>query len=98
MSDVFDRLVLGAAAFAGGVAVGLMLAPAEGETTRRRLAEAARQRAEDAQARGLDLAAPVAQRARETAHDLSSRHVPLADDWEVVDGETIRDVARRSGF
>ena len=86
--------MLAGSAFGAGLAMGLLLAPEAGRQTRDRLASGARGAAHAAQERSRGLAAPVAERARETAHHLAERHLPLADDWEVVDPQAVRDAVR----
>ena len=93
-SGLLDRLLLVGSAFGAGLALGLLLAPEAGRDTRGRIATQARGAAAAAQERSRELAAPVADRARETAQDLASRHIPLADDWEVVDPQSLRDAIR----
>ena len=94
-SGTLDRLLLAASAFGAGLALGVLLAPEAGEATRGRIATQARDAASAAQERGRELAGPVAERAREAAGDLASRHIPLADDWDVVDPQAVRDAIRR---
>ena len=96
--DFFDRLLLAAGAFGVGVAVGLLTAPATGTQTRRRLADSTRDATTAAQSRAGEMAAPIAERARTQARELSQRHLPLSDDLELLDAETLRDVARDSSL
>ena len=86
-----DHLALAAGAFGAGVAVGLLLAPSSGDATRGRLAASARAAAEAARDRAADLAEPVADAAREGARRVAERHVPLADDFDVVDARDLLD-------
>lgn len=89
-----DRLLLVASAFGAGLALGLLVAPDAGRDTRGRLASGARDAATSAQDRGRELVAPVGERVRETADALAQRHLPLADDFDVVDAEALRDAIR----
>jgi len=91
MPSVLDRLALLLSAFGAGVAVGLLIAPAPGDATRQRLATSARETADAARHRASGLAEPVAEAARERARRLAERHVPLADDFDVVDGRDLLD-------
>ena len=93
-----DRLFLTATAFGAGVALGLLLAPDAGPHTRARLADGAREAATAAGERSRELAAPVAERARETVSGLAERHLPLSDDFEIVDGDAVRAAVRESGL
>ena len=94
--DFADRLLLAAAAFGAGYALGLLAAPAPGDVTRRQLAERARDAAETAQTTARDAAAPLAHRARETARELSERHLPLAEDRDLIDRDAILADLRRA--
>lgn len=90
-----DRLLLAALTFAAGFGVGLLLAPSSGVESRRRIAGGARHAVQAAEEGARGAAAPVVARARETARGLAQRHVPLADDWDVVDGrDLLRDLQR----
>ncbi|MEM1115768.1 MAG: YtxH domain-containing protein [Bacteroidota bacterium] len=91
-TDLLDRLLLAGFAFGAGLGLGLLLAPEAGEATRTRLATQARDAAEAARLQARDLADPVAERARETAHSFSERHIPLADDFDVVDPSVLDDL------
>ncbi len=91
---LFDRLLLAGSAFGAGLAFGLLLAPEAGHQTRGRIASGARDATHAAQEKSRNLAAPVAERARETASALAERHLPLADDWDVMDAQTIKDALR----
>ena len=93
-STLFDRLLLAGSAFGAGVALGLLLAPEAGRETRGRIASGAREASLAAQERSRELAVPVAQRARATASGLAERHLPLADDWDIVDPQTVKDALR----
>ena len=95
--DLLDRLLLATAAFVAGVGVGVLVAPAAGERTRRRLAQSTTDAAAAVGERSREWTAPLAERARDSARELSSRHLPLSDDWDLVDPETLRDVAREAG-
>ncbi len=95
-SHAFDRLLPTLLGFSAGVAVGLLLAPDAGRQTRRRLAKGAREATQAAQNQALGLAEPIVERVRETTHELAERHVPLADDWDVVDGKEFLDGLLRS--
>ena len=96
---MLDRLIVVALGFFAGVAVGLLLAPDDGRRTRQRLADGAREVALSAQNQARGVAEPIVERVRETSHELAERHVPLADDWDVVDGKeflnNLPDLARR---
>jgi hypothetical protein len=94
IATTLDRMLMAAAAFVAGLAVGMLLAPAPGDQTRRRLATSARGAAESAGERAHDLAEPLAERARETARHLSERHLPLADDFDIVDPDALREALR----
>lgn len=89
-----DRVFLAASAFGAGLALGLLIAPDAGRDTRGRLASGARDVAHTAQDRGRDLVAPVGERVRETADALAQRHLPLADDFEIIDPQSVRDALR----
>ncbi|MFN3597607.1 MAG: hypothetical protein ACK41D_10095 [Rubricoccaceae bacterium] len=87
--DLLDRLLLAGCAFAAGLGLGLLLAPQPGARMRRELASRASEAAATAQSQARDLAEPLQARVRETARELSERHLPLADDWQVVDRDDI---------
>lgn len=89
-TDLLDRLLLAGLAFGAGLGLGLLLAPEAGERTRTRLAAQARDAAEAARTQARDLAEPVAERARQTGRQLSERHLPLANDFDVVDPSDLR--------
>jgi hypothetical protein len=89
LAEALDRLFVALGAFAAGVAAGVLLAPRDGADTRRRLSEGARESAAAAQARVAAAAGPVAGALRERADALAERHLPLAGDWEVVDGRAL---------
>ena len=91
MSFVPDRFVLAATAFGAGVVTGLMLAPESGDAARARIIDSARDAAEAARQNARDLAAPVAQSAAGAARQLADRHVPLAGDFDVIDGRDLLD-------
>lgn len=93
-----ERLLVAASAFGAGLALGLLLAPDSGDATRARIATGARDAASAAGERSREWAAPVAEAARQSAHSLAERHLPLADDFELVDGATIREAVRQSGM
>ncbi|OZC03161.1 YtxH domain-containing protein [Rubricoccus marinus] len=93
-STFLDRFLLAASAFGAGLALGLLLAPEAGRDTRDRIASGAREASAAAQEKSRELAVPVADRARATAQTLAERHLPLAEDWEVVDPDTLRDALR----
>ena len=97
-TGLLDRLLLAASAFGAGLALGLLLAPDAGPHTRARIAEGAREAAATAGERSRELAAPVAERARETVNGLAERHLPLADDFPIVDGDAVRAAVRESGL
>lgn len=88
-SEFLDRLLLAGCAFAAGFGLGLLMAPQPGARTRRELASRASEAAASAQSQARDLAEPLQARVRETARELSERHLPLADDWQVVDRDDI---------
>ncbi|MDX1531785.1 MAG: YtxH domain-containing protein [Rhodothermales bacterium] len=83
---LIERLILAAFAFAGGVTVGLLLAPQPGREVRRRLATGAAEGARTVERRTREAAEPVAERVREGSHSLAGRVVPQLDGWDVVDG------------
>ena len=87
LSQTLDRLLVVALSFSAGVFVGLLLAPDDGRQTRQRLTDGAREAAHAAQNQARGIAEPIVERVRETSHELAERHVPLADDWDVVDGK-----------
>ena len=93
-TDTLDRLLVAGLAFAAGLGLGLLLAPEAGERTRTRLAASARDVAGAARAQAHDLTGPLAERARETGRQLSERHLPLADDFDVVDASDVLDDLR----
>lgn len=97
-TGLFDRLLVAASAFGAGLALGFLLAPDSGTATRSRIATGARGAAAAAGERSREWAAPVAEAARQSAHHLAERHIPLADDIELVDAQTIRDAVRESGL
>ena len=97
-TGMFDRFLLAASAFGAGLALGLLLAPDAGPHTRARIASGAREAATNAGERSRELAAPVAERARETVSGLAERHLPLADDFQIVDGDTVRAAVRETGL
>ena len=94
-STATDRLLVAAFGFVAGYAVGVLLAPREGEQTRRRIAERTREASLTARRQAREAAEPLAERARATAQDFAGRHVPLAEDWDVVDGKDLLDDLRR---
>lgn len=85
VTDFFDRFLLAGLAFAAGVGLGLLVAPARGDLTRGRLSASARSAAEAARDRTSDFAEPLAEAARDRARRLSERHLPLAGDVDVID-------------
>ena len=87
LSQTVDRLLVVVLGFSAGVFVGLLLAPDEGRRTRRRLTDGVREAALAAQNQARGVAEPIAERVRETSHELVERYVPLAEDWDVVDGK-----------
>lgn len=87
LSQTLDRLLVVALGFSAGVFVGLLLAPDEGRRTRHRLSDRVREAARAAQNQARGVAEPIAERVRETSHGFAERYVPLADDWDVVDGK-----------
>lgn len=93
-TDLLDRLLLAALAFGAGLGFGLLLAPEAGDRTRRRLVASARDAADAARAQAHDLAVPLADRARETGRHLSERHLPLADDFDVIEPSDVLDDLR----
>jgi len=91
--ETVDRLTVAAAAFAVGAAAGVLLAPRAGASTREKLAGGARSAASGAGARVAATAAPVAATLREAADSIAERHLPLAGEWDVVDGAALaRDI------
>ena len=91
MSSALDRFALAATAFGAGVVVGLMLAPEPGDAARARVVGSARDAADAARRGTRDLADPVARTVTEAARHLADRHVPLADDFDVIDGRDLPD-------
>ncbi|HLA64720.1 MAG TPA: hypothetical protein VK610_09855 [Rhodothermales bacterium] len=89
------RLALAFGLFASGVVVGLLLAPSPGADARRRLALGARQAGRTARQAAAGAAGPVAEQARAQVGSLASRHVPLAGEWDLVDGAALRQDLRR---
>ncbi|WP_420454729.1 hypothetical protein [Rubrivirga sp.] len=85
----FDRALLAGLAFGAGLGAGLLLAPAPGDATRRRLARSARGAADVARDRTAGLAEPLADAARDRARRLSERHLPLAGDLDVIDARDV---------
>lgn len=77
-----------------GLALGLLLAPASGNATRRRLANSAREASDSARNQAHALAEPLTDVARQRAHAFAERHIPLADDFDVVDGRDMLDDPR----
>lgn len=94
-SDVLDRFLLSGLSFGVGVATGLLLAPQTGRHARDRLARNAREAADAAQTGAADWAAPIADRARTAARQLGERHLPLRDDFDLIDEREILDELRR---
>lgn len=92
--DLLDRLLLAGLTFGAGVGVGLLLAPAPGDHVRQRLTSLAREASHHARARAEALARPVATVAADHARAFAQRHVPLADDFDVVDARDILDDLR----
>ena len=85
---VIAPLIVGLA-FGTGYLAGVLGAPEAGRQTRRRLSEGARGAAAAVQQQAREVSEPLATRARTTAHDLARRHVPLREDWEIVDGAAL---------
>jgi hypothetical protein len=88
-AETADRLLVALGAFMVGMAAGVLLAPREGASTRRILSEGARTAASGAGARVASAAEPVAATLRERAGALAERHLPLAGEWDVVDGAAL---------
>jgi gas vesicle protein len=88
---IVDRVLVAAAAFVAGVSIGLLIAPAPGGDTRGKIASTARNAASVASEQAHELADPLAERAREAARHLSERHIPLKDEFEVVDPAVLRE-------
>ncbi|MEM1054955.1 MAG: hypothetical protein AAGI52_05470 [Bacteroidota bacterium] len=97
-SGFAERLLVAASAFGAGLALGLLLAPDAGDATRARIASGARDAASAASDRSREWAAPVTEAARQSAQHLAERHLPLAEDFDLVDGETIRQAVREDGL
>ena len=97
-SGLTERLFVAASAFGAGLALGLLLAPDSGTATRSRLATGAREAASVASERSREWAEPVAEAARQQAQHLAERHLPMAEDFDVVDGATLREAVRQSGM
>jgi len=93
-SHLIERFLLAGTAFGAGLALGLLLAPEAGRQTRERIASGARESSQAAQERGREWVAPVAEKTRATAAALGERHLPLAEEWDVIDPQTVRDAAR----
>ena len=87
LSQTLDRLLVVSLGFASGGALGLLLAPDKGRDTRQRLAAGAREVVLAAHNQVRDVAEPIAVRVRKASHELAERYVPLADDWDIVDGK-----------
>jgi hypothetical protein len=89
LAETADRLLVALGAFAVGMAAGVLFAPREGASTRRILSDSARTAASGAGARVAAATEPVADALRERAGALAERHLPLAGEWEVVDGPAL---------
>jgi hypothetical protein len=88
-ADVLDRLMLFTLGLAAGYLVGTIFAPEPGIQTRQRIVEGTREAARSAQRQAREAAEPLAERVRTTASEMAERHLPLASDFDVIDGKAL---------
>lgn len=89
VSEYLNRAIVASLAFAGGLAVGMMLAPTTGRESRQRVASGVKDAADAIRNQAREATEPVVEKVREAANDLAERHVPMSEDWDVVDGKTL---------